>query len=252
MKFLREEKYDGERIYSIPEIATFGRRKCELTQRSNDLLIKGMADPNNHRQRENEPTSPLMTFMMEEMPDRFPDTESIYKALAEDVKYVKMPSSGELENEIKKHHKDLSLITVFDESCEEWGEAQEQQLNQIVEDWPAISAALRSEVFGYYKKHYTDFFEHEHGHAPESGRILMPEPTEETIIDELFTIGTINIEKGSDCIGLSGGCTWESEHGFGALIEGTQVIAVGSADISFGIPSENVAYAKGESLENQN
>lgn len=44
---------------------------------------------------------------------------------------------------------------------------------------------------------------------------------------------------GMSCVGLEFGCEWDEEHGLGVLLRGSQVLALGHADIAFTLPPED-------------
>jgi len=139
----------------------------------------------------------------------------------------KPPSEKQLKKSFKKH----SIITVT-ESSEDWNNAIEAQLVGFVQNWESIALSLRKAVFEYYKLHYEANLEYSFFN-PAADTIVMPPPTAEEVIVDLFHVGSIHLQHQSKYVGISGSCTWGEEHGWGAIIHKNEIFEVGHADIAF-------------------
>ncbi len=66
---------------------------------------------------------------------------------------------------------------------------------------------------------------------------LMPKISHPNDFHTLIGLNIIHIhaptQDNTPCIGFEFGCTWDSEHGLGIKMHGTQVVAIGAADSAF-------------------
>ena len=131
----------------------------------------------------------------------------------------------------QKYLADLSIIDV-NESDENWNDSIESQLTTFISNWNLVIPNLKKSVFEHYKQNYDQNLELWFD-EPEADFIVMPEPNNEEVVTDLFNVGAVHLTLGSEYVGISGNCTWEEEHGFGAIIHKDQVFEVASADIAY-------------------
>jgi len=84
-------------------------------------------------------------------------------------------------------------------------------------------------------------------HDPETLGRIMPPIAEPTDFRRLIGLSQIHIhpwqKEAMSYVGLEFGCAWDEEHGFGAMLHGSRVVAIGSADVSFAWEPEEADYS---------
>jgi hypothetical protein len=124
---------------------------------------------------------------------------------------------------------DLQELAVCLPDGMKWDKAAEAIVDQFLSDWPKLRPGVLKETAKYYKKHYPDLLEFLGDDA--STRIILPKPGSEQVVD-LFRVSTIYVREDGG-IGISGHCTWDDEHGFGAVLKKGK-IEVGQASDAYG------------------
>ena len=98
---------------------------------------------------------------------------------------------------------------------------------------PVFAAVLQS-IYDEYDWMREDFME---CLTPDEATRLVPDISAPTELLPLLSFGTMTVHRvfngGLAYIGLSFGCTWDTEHGLGVLIHGSRIVSVGGCDTSF-------------------
>lgn len=117
---------------------------------------------------------------------------------------------------------DPELIRVELKIGTEWDANAEQKISAFLKDWNAIRPKVRKQVFDYYASVRDECL------LWETDESLLPEPSDISVIDNLFILNTINL-IGDDRFGLSGACSWDDEHGLGIVVQNGKIVSVGHA-----------------------
>ena len=128
------------------------------------------------------------------------------------------------------HDLEVFEVDVEDGSSDVSEHRMEEGIAGMVSRWPEVATALREAVF-HYGGIYDEAFSYRGG--GESERVIMPSPTGSEVVDDLFTIRAIVLSADTDLIGLLGTCTWDQEHAFGAVVDGTEIVKVGAQSDAF-------------------
>jgi len=99
-----------------------------------------------------------------------------------------------------------------------------------IEHAEAMQAAMLAKLVTYYaaqRPRYAEFLDEEYAQ-------LMPEVTDAGGFKELIRLRSLNVhplsKRGVPYVGLEFACTWDNEHGLGALMHGERVVELGGAD----------------------
>jgi hypothetical protein len=109
-----------------------------------------------------------------------------------------------------------------------WDKTTEARIDRFLADWPNIRPAVLESTFKFYKKIYPQAVR-PHRHNPGT-KFTMPEPTAPEVVADLFHVTSIHLHDKNDTIGITGGCTWDLEHVWGALLRKNKVVKVGGWD----------------------
>jgi hypothetical protein len=140
--------------------------------------------------------------------------------------------SDEEEEEIgddEEYESDPNVLRVLLPPGVDWDDQQEARLHKFLQQWPKLRPKLLKQVFEVYEEARPEAVEMYGGTAGLD--LVLPAPLSPEAITQLFRITTIELYE-TGRIGLSGRCTWEEEHGFGALIEGDKILRVGTFEES--------------------
>lgn len=125
---------------------------------------------------------------------------------------------------------DFEIFSVMPDDGTPWNAKAENRIDDFIRTWPEVRSQVLKKAHTYYKKLYPelkDIF----GDMP-SFKFTMPEPTSPEAIEDLFSINVIYL-RDDGTIGISGSCTWDDEHGFGAVIKRGKVVTFGHASDGF-------------------
>lgn len=142
------------------------------------------------------------------------------------------PSDKEVGNGIGQKdelEKDPSVLLVHPPTEEKWIPTYESQLDGFLNEWPHLRNQVLEKTFEMYQQ----YFQEVEFVAPNpAAEFILPEPTSAERISHHFRITSIMLHEDGR-IGIYGRCTWDDEHGFGAMIQDGQVLTVGHADEAF-------------------
>ena len=134
------------------------------------------------------------------------------------------------ESEEDKWEKDPQTLRVNLPEKAEWGAKYEKQLDEFLDQWPAVRSLVHQELFKMYQEIYPDMWDFRRDEP--AAALALPEPVSVETIAQLFKITTITLHKNGK-VGISGNCTWDEEHGFGVLVKGNKVLRTGAADEAY-------------------
>ena len=119
---------------------------------------------------------------------------------------------------------DLELLNVVLSEDVPWDDEVQTNLDLFFAEWTGLRPILLEETFHYYLDNHKKFVA---AHRDREGlELLLPSPEKPKVIVNLFRITSIHLwEDGT--IGLGGYCTWDEEHGYGAVIRDGEVLKVG-------------------------
>lgn len=126
--------------------------------------------------------------------------------------------------------KDFELFTVMPSDGIKWDAKAEAKIDEFIKAWPEVRPQVLKQAYVCYKKLYPelkDIF----GDMP-TFKFTMPKPTKPEVVEDIFSISMIYL-RNDGAIGITGSCTWDEEHGFGAVIKKGKVVAFGHADEGF-------------------
>jgi len=141
-------------------------------------------------------------------------------------------SEEEEETPTKKinNPKDFELLTVSPSDGTKWDANAEAKIDEFIVAWPEVRPQILKQAHAYYKKLYPELKEI-FGDMTEFN-FIMPKPTKPEVLEDIFSINMIYL-RDDGAIGISGSCTWDEEHGFGAVIKNGKVVTFGHADEGF-------------------
>lgn len=125
---------------------------------------------------------------------------------------------------------DFELFTVMPSDGMKWDTKSEAKIDEFIKTWPTVRPQILKQAHAYYKKLYPELKEI-FGDMTEFN-FFMPKPTKPEVLEDIFSINMIYL-RDDGAIGISGSCTWDEEHGFGAVIKKGKVVAFGHADEGF-------------------
>ena len=100
----------------------------------------------------------------------------------------------------------------------------------------AAQIPLRDAILSAVARAYPDWQE-DYGYDEADARELMPDIAQPNDLRALMGLSTVHIlttaYEGLAYVGFKFGCTWDEEHGLGALTHGGRVVEVGQADTTF-------------------
>jgi Domain of unknown function (DUF6985) len=53
------------------------------------------------------------------------------------------------------------------------------------------------------------------------------------VVADLFRVSALYLHNNDATVGISGGCTWDLEHLWGALLRKNKVVEIGGVDVAF-------------------
>ena len=199
----------------MPEFQNFGQRMGELEFKACKIVLAEPWVP--------PPSQPVLWPWLEKLATII---EWCLKAMGR-----KEPDSAEderaLEPDPKDFDYDLQRLYVSLPEGMKWDPLSEARVDRFLADWPALRPAVLDATFKYYKDfrpEVADFF-------GEEAQYVLPEATGPEVVADLFRVSTIHLHP-DDAIGLGGYCTWDEEHGYGALVK-SGAVTVGQEDEAF-------------------
>ena len=103
----------------------------------------------------------------------------------------------------------------------------------LVGQAPAVREALLAAVFEWYQEEYLSWREENDYDEAEAARNL-PELSEPVGLAGLISLSNIKVfrtaKDGLSYTGYEFACSWEEEHGLGAMMHGSRVVEIGGAD----------------------
>ena len=114
---------------------------------------------------------------------------------------------------------------VFDDPP--WPDNHLKELNAVLENWGRCRETVLDAAFAFYKEQYEDIWLTWGGEKED--KIVLPDPTERSVLKDLFRVDTFHLSGNQNVFSVSGPCTWDDEHGFGARIEKGRVTEFGGA-----------------------
>ncbi|MEM6394356.1 MAG: hypothetical protein AAF797_16440 [Planctomycetota bacterium] len=126
---------------------------------------------------------------------------------------------------------DPDLYDVYYEDSRVWQEAHRERLDVFLRSWPAVRGRVLDAAFTYYRDHYEDIWAFWGGE--DHDKLTLPDPTDRSVVEDLFRIDAFYLREAPNNMGISGHCTWDDEHGFGAVIKDGEVEVFGQASDAF-------------------
>jgi hypothetical protein len=106
---------------------------------------------------------------------------------------------------------------------------EKSSVTWVVENEAAIASSLLNALLDKYPK-----FQEQYGYAGEDKLKFMPDVTSIEGFRGLIGLYSVNVhpfqKDGIPYVGFEFGCTWDEEHGLGALMHGTRVVKIFGAD----------------------
>ncbi|MEZ4394303.1 MAG: hypothetical protein R3A48_24790 [Polyangiales bacterium] len=128
------------------------------------------------------------------------------------------PSDGTVKIVISPEGRDKAPLSEPEIELARWAIAHEREMQVS-----ALAALLPH--YAALRPEYAEFIE---------DPLLMPPVVEAEGFKSLIGLHSVNIHQvekdGRPYVGLEFGCTWDDEHGLGALMHGTRVVEIGGAD----------------------
>lgn len=186
----------------------------------NNSIMEGMADMMKEQLRrfEEMPEGEEKEFIRSQLEElRLMNEMADLDAAAEDTS-----DTDDSEEDPDSSIYDPELIRVSLATGTEWDANAEQKISAFLKDWNAIRPQVRKQVFDYYASVRDECL------LWETDESLLPEPSDISVIDNLFILNTINL-IGDDRFGLSGACSWDDEHGLGIVVQNGKIVSVGHA-----------------------
>jgi len=110
---------------------------------------------------------------------------------------------------------------------------QAAAFEELVARQEAVRDAILPAVFALYSGNYLGWRE-ENGYDEAEAEKLLPALRQPTDLKALITLTAITIfptaKEGLSYTGYEFACTWEAEHGLGAMLHGSRVVEIGGAD----------------------
>jgi hypothetical protein len=113
----------------------------------------------------------------------------------------------------------------------EWDKTSEAEVDQFLIHWPEMRPGVLEAVFNFYKKVYPQAI-HPFRDVP-GKKFTLPEPTSAEVVADLFCVKSLYLHSNGETSGISGNCTWDMEHCWGALLRDGKVAEVGGIDEAF-------------------
>lgn len=186
----------------------------------NRTVMKGMQDMMDEQLRrfEEMPEGEEKEFIRSQMEElRLMNEMADLDAAAEDTS-----DTDDAEEDPDASIYDPELIRVGLAIGTEWDANAEQKISAFLKDWNAIRPQVRKRVFDYYASVRYECL------LWETDESLLPEPSDISVIDNLFILNTINLID-DNRFGLTGACSWDDEHGLGIVVQNGQIVSVGHA-----------------------
>jgi hypothetical protein len=108
-------------------------------------------------------------------------------------------------------------------------EVEISSVNWVVENEAAISESLLAFLLGKYPE-----FQKQYGYIGDEKSQFMPDVSSTEDFRNLIGLHSVNVhpirKNGIPYVGFEFGCTWDEEHGLGALMHGTRPVEIFGAD----------------------
>ena len=222
LKVEADEEFDTTEVeMRVPEFQNFGQRMGELELKAHKIVLATPLDLD------------AAWAGLDRMGGLWPWLAKLATIIEWFLKAMrrKEPDSTkqepEQEPDPKEFEHDLQRLRVSLPEGMEWNPLAEAKVDRFLADWPALRPAVLNATLKYYKDfrpEVADFF-------GEEAQYVLPEATAPEVVADLFRISTIHLHP-DDAIGLGGYCTWDEEHGYGALIK-SGAVTVGHEDEAF-------------------
>ncbi len=106
---------------------------------------------------------------------------------------------------------------------------EKSSVEWVVKNEAAISRSLLMSLLDIYPK-----FQEQYGYSGEEKIKFMPDVSSVEGFRSLIGLHSVNVhplqKNGMPYVGFEFGCTWDEEHGLGALMHGTRAVKIFSAD----------------------
>jgi hypothetical protein len=210
-------------LIRVPDFENFGVRMDEIKEKESEAEL-------------NDPKFPDFLKETTEKLDEL--TKSNLKTLEErpttlpagpekDWAHLALEIIKGMEKEFWSDH-DPRVLTVNFPNGVDW-DNYEAKLNKFLTEWPELRPKFLEEIFALYKQLHPRAVEF---YREDCREFTLPDPTSAKVVENLFKIHSIHLHV-DDRVGISGNCTWDHEHGFGAMIENGRFLEIGAADEAF-------------------
>eukprot|EP00752_Nemacystus_decipiens_P016626 g14866.t1 len=228
IEVLRVDSYDSAHL-RITGWANFGDRMAELEEKADKALSVQIVDDD--EEMDEEEAADLKEA--EDILDRA-EQELMAKlgVLPDDDDDDEWEDDDEDEDDEDPDRYIALCKTEFEEAGEwfikdkPWEESDLGRLRAFLGRWPGLRDKVQDFVFASYRDNYDEIWEF--NAFDETSRITMPKPTDRSVIEDLFRIGTFELRDGDKMV-LGCVCTWDEEHGFDLVIENDETMHVVAA-----------------------
>lgn len=250
-----KSKFDSTEVdIRIPKFQNFGLGLAELERQADEYEKKLEAEmtPKERAKEEAEADAAIqdltkaMRATAEEAKKEFEKTskddpkkksmDAIFKMMEEAVGMMESepedeaPEDEEAAPEKVSKPEDFELLTVLPSDGTKWDAKAEAKIDEFIKTWPEVRPQVLKQAHACYKKLYPELKEIFGDMA--TFKFTMPKPTKPEVIEDIFSINVIYL-RDDGAVGISGSCTWDEEHGFGAVIRNGKVVTFGHASDGF-------------------
>ena len=136
---------------------------------------------------------------------------------------------AEFDPEDDSFDRDHEVLEIALEEGIEWDAEAESRVNAFLASWPQIRSEVHREAFAHYQAIFSQIEDNAQGAG---GALTLPAPVSSGVVEDLFTITSLFLFADGR-VGISGDCTWDEEHGFGAVIKDTRVLEFAQSDLLY-------------------
>jgi hypothetical protein len=135
---------------------------------------------------------------------------------------------------------DTTVDVIFRDTNDSINECQKRNYEELVNRQEQLTPEILEAIFKYYKEayqYYHEGFSLSNSMTKKEIEKYLPTPTTPENLKKFIEPSTIYIANKKECeegtMGISFGCTWDTEHDLGVVLKNWKVVQTGTGEIAF-------------------